>query len=395
VSAAAAEPFADCIAAGGVVLFPSDTVYGLACDPLNAAAVARLYELKGRPPAKAAAVMFFDLGAALGELGWLGPRTREALGRLLPGAVTALLPNPDGRFPLACGEDPATLGLRVVAVPALAGVGLPVLQSSANLTGAADARALADVPAAIRAAVDLSVDGGELPGVPSTVIDLRRFERDGVESVAVLRPGAVSGESVVAALAGQLHFDPGGYGAMVRADIPDYEALQERLVAAGPDAALAILELGTGTGETARRLLARYPGASLVGIDESPAMLAAAAAALPADRAALAVARLQDPLPPGPFDLVASALCVHHLDGAEKADLFARIRASLAPGGRFALADVVVPADPAAVTIPLTDGFDKPSTVAEQLGWLAAAGFDARLTWESRDLAVIVADPSP
>jgi SAM-dependent methyltransferase len=106
----------------------------------------------------------------------------------------------------------------------------------------------------------------------------------------------------------------------------------------------------------------------------------------------LRVARLQDALPPGPFDLGASALCVHHLDAAEKADLFRRIRAALAPGGRFALGDVVVPVAPAAAMAPLTPGYDKPSTVAEQLGWLSEAGFEARLVWEDGDLAVIAAE---
>ncbi len=106
----------------------------------------------------------------------------------------------------------------------------------------------------------------------------------------------------------------------------------------------------------------------------------------------LIAARLQDPLPAGPFDLVASALCVHHLDASEKADLFLRIRAALAPGGRFVLADVVIPVDPAELAITLTPGYDKPSSVAEQLTWLAEAGFDARLHWQEGDLAVIIAD---
>src|SRR5207302_130116 len=80
-------------------------------------------------------------------------------------------------------------------------------------------------------------------------------------------------------------------------------------------AARTMLELGTGTGETARRLLARHPGARLVGIDASEAMLAAAQTVLPGDRVRLLAGRLEEPLPGGAFDLVASALCVHHLDG--------------------------------------------------------------------------------
>jgi len=164
-----------CVAAGGVAVFPADTVYGLACDPENADAVAQLYALKGRPPEKPAAVMFFDLG----EWG--------DFGGLLPGGVTLLLPNPQRRFPLACTNDPETLGLRV---PFLAPVGRPVLQSSANLAGGPDACRLDEVPASVRAGADLVLDGGELPGVPSTVIDLRTPEW------RIVRQGAVSVEQV-------------------------------------------------------------------------------------------------------------------------------------------------------------------------------------------------------
>ena len=189
-----ADAFARCVAAGGVAVFPADTVYGLACDPERAEAVARLYALKGRPARQASAVMFFDAGPALESLPELGGRTRALLERLLPGGVTVLLPNPRGRFPLACAQDPGTLGLRVPADSPLAGVARPVLQSSANLHGGPDARRPADVPAAIREAADLVVDAGELPGTPSTVIDLRRFEFAG--EWAVLRPGAVEREVV-------------------------------------------------------------------------------------------------------------------------------------------------------------------------------------------------------
>ena len=78
---------------------------------------------------------------------------------------------------------------------------------------------------------------------------------------------------------------------------------------------------------------------------------------LPVD---LVVADLTDPLPAGPFDLVVTALAVHHLDGPGKAELFARVAAALRPGGRFVLGDVVVPADPADAVTPLTAGYDQP-----------------------------------
>lgn len=174
-----------CVAAGGVAVFPADTVYGLACDPEDARAVARLYALKGRPRDKPAAVMLFDLS----------PGT---FGGLLPGGVTLLLPNPGHRFPLACGDDPDTLGIRV---PFLAPVGRPVLQTSANLAGGPDARRLDQVPESIRAGADLVLDGGELPGVPSTVVDLRSPEW------RVVRRGAVSVQQVVDAHRAVAHAD--------------------------------------------------------------------------------------------------------------------------------------------------------------------------------------------
>ena len=202
LSADDAATFSRCISVGGVAVFPADTVYGLACEPDSKEAVRRLYLLKHRRPDKPAAVMFFALDLALAALPELGPRTSGAVGALLPGAVTLLLPNPARRFPLACGPEPQTLGLRVPAwPPALAALGdmqWPVLQSSANLAGGADARSLEDVPGAIRARADLVLDGGDLPGTPSTVVDLRGFERDGRWSV--VREGAVAVGDVAAAL---------------------------------------------------------------------------------------------------------------------------------------------------------------------------------------------------
>lgn len=202
LDAADTRAFERCIAGGGLAVFPADTVYGLACDPGSRDAVARLYELKGRPQDKPAAVMFFALDRALAALPELGPRTLAALGALLPGAVTALLPNRRRRFALACGPDPDTLGLRVPALgppaAALAHASVCVLQSSANASGGADARALADVDDAIRDGADLVLDGGELPGTPSTVLDLRCYEDAG--AWAVVRQGALGAEQLARAL---------------------------------------------------------------------------------------------------------------------------------------------------------------------------------------------------
>ena len=192
-------------------------------------------------------------------------------------------------------------------------------------------------------------------------------------------------------MAEQFHFDPATYLDMVRAEVPDYEEFQEVMAdAAGEIAARNILDLGTGTGETLRRVAQRHPQARLIGIDESDGMLAAARAAVPA--ADLRVARLQDPFPEGPFDLVVSALAVHHLDAREKAALFVRVAQRLAPGGRFVLGDVVVPDDPADAITPLDEGYDQPSRADEQLQWLADAQLTASLRWTRRDLAVVIGD---
>jgi L-threonylcarbamoyladenylate synthase len=202
ITTADADTFARCIHAHGVAVFPADTVYGLACDPDADAAVQRLYALKGRRPDKPAAVMFFSLDLALAALPELDRRIRGALERLLPGGVTVLLPNPARRFPLACGPDPDTLGLRVPALPdplaPLAAMRWPVLQSSANRAGEPAPRRLADVPGEIRDGADCVLDGGELPGTASTVVDLRAYARQG--RWTVVRAGAVGEGPLVRAL---------------------------------------------------------------------------------------------------------------------------------------------------------------------------------------------------
>ena len=194
--------FERCISVGGVALFPADTVYGLATEPDSREGVERLYRLKGRRPDKPAAVMFFQLGLALAALPELGERTRMAVERLLPGALTLLLPNPAGRYPLACGPEPEVLGLRVPllegALEPLGAVGRPVLQSSANRSGQPESRRVADVDPDLRSAVDLILDAGEVPGAPSTVIDLTSYEDDG--SWDVVRAGAIPREAVVRCL---------------------------------------------------------------------------------------------------------------------------------------------------------------------------------------------------
>jgi L-threonylcarbamoyladenylate synthase len=192
-TAAQRDALVRCLDGDGVALFGADTVYGLCCEVLSATAVARLFALKGRSRAKPAAVAFFSLAPALDALPELGEHTRAALAALLPGPLTLLVPNPARRFPLAGGE---LLGVRVIDI----GIELEraVLQSSANRAGGRDPRTLDEVPAAIRAGVDFELDRGELPGTPSTVIDLSEFEHRGVWRV--LRTGASSEAQISRAL---------------------------------------------------------------------------------------------------------------------------------------------------------------------------------------------------
>lgn len=188
----------ECVAGGGVAVLPTDTVYGLCCDPESEQAARRLYELKGRPSTRASAVMFFALEPALQTLGELPDSERRALQALLPGPVTVLLANRGRRFAPACRSDPGTLGLRVPRLPdglaALGAVTRPVMQSSANISGQPDARALAEVTHTLVDRADLVLDGGELPGTPSTVIDLRDFDAE--RRWHVLREGPLSRDAV-------------------------------------------------------------------------------------------------------------------------------------------------------------------------------------------------------
>jgi L-threonylcarbamoyladenylate synthase len=171
-----AQRFAEVITDGGVAVFPADTVYGVACDPDNAQAARHMYETKGRPQDKPVAVMFFSVTRLLDTLDELDADTRAAVVQLLPGPYTLVVPNPRGRFLAASAGLPGQMGLRV---PALAGdlepltnVRIPVMQTSANLSGGPDAHTLQDVDPAVLAAVDLALDGGAVDGTASTVVDL-------------------------------------------------------------------------------------------------------------------------------------------------------------------------------------------------------------------------------
>jgi L-threonylcarbamoyladenylate synthase len=177
------------IANGGVAVFPADGLYGLACDPLDAASIARIHRIKGRDDGKPSAVMYFSPLAMRELVEGLGARTRAALGALLPGPVTLVVANPRGRYPLACREDRNRLGVRLIGGP-LAGAMCPLFQTSANLSGEPAPASFAEVPAEIVATVDLAIDGGQLTGLPSTVVDLSRLDETGEWSI--LREGALS-----------------------------------------------------------------------------------------------------------------------------------------------------------------------------------------------------------
>ena len=191
----------------------------------------------------------------------------------------------------------------------------------------------------------------------------------------------------------QNHFDPDSYLEFVRLEIPEYDELEEIVAeAASTPAAARILDLGSGTGETARRVLERHPSASIILVDSSAEMLAAAREALPEDRIEdILVQRLEDPLPEGRFDLVVSALAVHHLESADKQVLFQRIAGALEPGGRFVLADVIVPESSELASTPVSSEFDRPDRLDDQLAWLDEVGLEASVLWTRDDLVVIVA----
>jgi L-threonylcarbamoyladenylate synthase len=193
----ARDALEQCIAAGGVAVFPADTLYGLACDPLRRGAVERIHALKGRDDGKPSAVMFFAPLAMREILSALGPRTREALGALLPGPVTAVVANPEHRYPLACREDPERLGLRLIEGP-LAGARCALFQTSANRSGEPAPSRFEDVDERLLAEVDLAIDGGEVVGEPSTVVDLTALDDGGTWEV--LRDGALGHDELASRL---------------------------------------------------------------------------------------------------------------------------------------------------------------------------------------------------
>jgi tRNA (cmo5U34)-methyltransferase len=190
---------------------------------------------------------------------------------------------------------------------------------------------------------------------------------------------------------GQWHLDATTYLTMVRAEIPSYDDLQDRLAEATADVdAHSILDLGSGTGVTAERVLAGHPGGTLIGIDSSSDVLDHARRTVPAGT--FLHQRLEDPLPTGPFDVVVSAFAIHHLPSTAKQDLFKRVAAILRPRGLFARCDVVIPTAPVERPVPIEAGVDLPDTIADQLRWFVDAGLSPSIVFAEADLAILRGD---
>ncbi len=371
---------------GGVAVFPADTVYGLACDPRNRLAVERLYRLKRRPLEQALGGDVLRLSisrsrrcpSSASRHGW---RPAE----LLPGRSDAAAAQPGGALPARLRRRSGDAGTAGAGRAALAGVRWPVLQSSANRRrrrrGPARSRRFPSRCAGRRTCV---LDGGELPGTASTVVDLR-----------ALRGGRGSGRSCAR---GRCAFDADrrrargavplrsrrSYREMIRADIPVYDELPGRSWSARRCAGRRAgrggsSSSGPGRGRPRGGCCIATPRRRSSGSTPARPMLDAARAALPAERVELRAGRLEEPLPAGPFDLVASALCVHHLRGRGEGRA---VRPGAPPcshrAGGSCSPTSSSPTTRPTPTTPLSEGFDHPSPVAEQLEWLDDAGFDAR-----------------
>jgi L-threonylcarbamoyladenylate synthase len=185
------------IGAGRPVVLPTDTVYGLCGDSEREAVAREVARLKGRAERQPVALLAGSVEALIERVPELDA---NVLRRLLPGPYTLIFPNPQRRYPWLAGERPDTIGVRVPRLPApaaavLAEVGA-VLATSANLHGGPDPRRLDDIPPEIRRGAAALVDGGELPGTPSTVLDLTGPEPK------VVREGAVPAAEALRALAG-------------------------------------------------------------------------------------------------------------------------------------------------------------------------------------------------
>jgi tRNA (cmo5U34)-methyltransferase len=175
-------------------------------------------------------------------------------------------------------------------------------------------------------------------------------------------------------MCGQFHWKPETYLETIRAEVPRYDELQEQTVKAIPFPPRRVLELGIGTAETTRRLIDVYPEAAVTGLDSSPEMVFRARGLVSDVR----LARMEDPLPDGPWDLVISVLSVHHLTDDQKRTLFRRVREQ----SRSLVLGDVVKAEPQLT--PIDPGFDFPDTATDLARWCSG-----EVVWEGDDLAVV------
>jgi tRNA (cmo5U34)-methyltransferase len=172
----------------------------------------------------------------------------------------------------------------------------------------------------------------------------------------------------------KFRWKPDSYLEQVRAEVPRYEELQEQAIAAIPFAPERVLELGMGTGETTRRLIEAYPDSWVIGLDGSPDMVFRAREVYDD----VQLARIEDPLPDGPWDLVIGVLSIHHLTTEQKQNLFRRVREQ---ARSLVIADVVR-AD--AEVTPLDPDYDFPERAADLAEWCGG-----EVVWEADDLAVV------
>jgi len=175
-------------------------------------------------------------------------------------------------------------------------------------------------------------------------------------------------------VSGQFHWSPDTYLELIRSEVPRYDELQRAAIEAIPFPPERVLELGMGTGETTRHLLEAHPDAWVVGLDSSPEMVFH----LREEYDDVQLARMQDPLPDGPWDLVVSVLSIHHLTDDEKRVLFRRVREH----SRALVIGDVVKHDPQVT--PIDPDYDFIDTAEELAEWC-----DGEITWRADDLAVV------
>lgn len=170
------------------------------------------------------------------------------------------------------------------------------------------------------------------------------------------------------------HWKPDNYLELIRSEVPRYDELQEQAIAAIPFAPERVLELGMGTGETTRRLIEAYPDAWVIGLDASADMVFRARE----NYDDVQLARMEDPLPEGPWDLVIGVLSIHHLRAEQKQNLFRQVRAQ---ARSFVIGDIVKTDVQVA---PIEEGYDFPEAAADLAKWT-----DGEVVWEADDLAVV------